>query len=233
MPKLPINYANTQIYRFVCNDVNITNTYVGSTTNWSHRKASHKSACNNSNVKRYHLNVYQVICANGGWDNWNMVLVEDFPCNGKREAEQREQYWKEQYNDDMGTYRAFRTEEQRAEQKAEQRVEYWAAYRATHKEQRAEYWAAYNATHKDQIADYRATNKGQIAERCAAYRATHKEQIVERSAAYRATHKEQKAQYRATNREQIAEQKAQYYATNRDQINLKRRQACALKKLKV
>ena len=122
MPRLPIIYANTQIYRFVCNDINIINTYVGSTTNWTHRKAHHKHSCNNPNDKNHHYNVYQVIRDNGGWDNWNMVLVEDYPCNGKREAEQREQYWKEHYNDTMGSMRAFRTEEQKVKYCAETTV---------------------------------------------------------------------------------------------------------------
>lgn len=165
MPRLPINHANTQIYRFVCNDVNITNTYVGSTTNWSHRKGRHKSNCNNLNGNSHHLNVYQVIRANGGWVNWTMVLVENFPCNGRREAEQREQYWKEHYNDNMGMKRAFTTEEQKAE------------YYATHKEQFVEYTAKYRATHKDQIAEYRVTHKDQKAESDAEYRATHRDQI--------------------------------------------------------
>ena len=218
MPRLPINHANTQIYRFVCNDVNINNTYVGSTTNWSRRKAEHKSVCNNPNNNQHHFNVYQVIRANGGWDNWNMVLVEDYPCIGKREAEQREQYWKEHFNDNMGTKRAFITEEQKAEYNTERS----AKYETTHKEQRAEYRAEYRATHKEQMAEYYATHKGQIVERGAAYYATNKEQIAD-----------YKAQYRATHKEQMAERDAAYYAINRDQINLKRRQARALKKLKV
>jgi len=146
MPRLPINFENTQIYRFVCNDVNITNTYVGSTTNWINRKTGHKSNCNTPNDK-HHLNVYQIIRENGGWDNWNMILVEDYPCKGKREAEQREQYWKEKYNDDMGSIRAFITEEQHAEQKAKRS----ASYRATHRDQIIEQKAEYHATHKDQL----------------------------------------------------------------------------------
>jgi len=151
MPRTPINFANTQIYRFVCNDINIINTYVGSTTNWSHRKTTHKCCCINPNNKGHQFNVYQVIRANGGWNNWNMVLVENYPCNGRREAEQREQYWKEYYNDNMGMNKAFRTEEQRVEYKEthkEQLAEQNAKYRATHKEQKAEYDAKYNALKK-------------------------------------------------------------------------------------
>lgn len=165
MPRLPINYANTQIYRFVCNDVNIVNTYVGSTTNWTKRKASHKCCCNNPNHNFYHYNVYQVIRANGGWDNWNMVLVENYPCNGRREVEQREQFWKEYYNDDMGLYKAFTTKEQKIEQHIE--------YRNVHKVQIAK-----------QRAEHYQTNKNQILKQRAEYRATHQEQIKKCRAEY-------------------------------------------------
>jgi hypothetical protein len=102
MPRLPINYANIQIYRFICNDINIINTYVGSTTDWNNRKRQHKCNCINLSVKQHNLKMYQIMRENGGWDNWNMILIENYPCNSRREAEQREQYWKEHYNDDMG-----------------------------------------------------------------------------------------------------------------------------------
>ena len=95
MPRLNTDYSKTQIYRFVCNDLTITNTYVGSTTCWSNRKASHKMRCNNI--------------------NWKMILIEDFPCDDKEHAVQREQYWKDHFNDKMGTHRAFITEHQSKE----------------------------------------------------------------------------------------------------------------------
>jgi hypothetical protein len=200
MPRLSINFANTQIYRFVCNDVNITNTYVGSTTNWTKRKATHKNACNNPSNKAHIFNVYQVIRANGGWDNWSMILVENYPCNGNREAEQREQFWKEHYNDNMGMNKAFITEDQNNQ--------YYQQYRDTHKEQIA-----------NKNVEYYATNKEQINAKRRQDRATYSEQFLEQARQYRATHKEQ-----------IAEYDAKYRATHKEQINAKRRQDRAFKK---
>ena len=115
MPRLNTDYSKTQIYRFVCNDLTITNTYVGSTTCWSNRKASHKMRCNNINNEKHTYNIYQVIRENGGWINWKMILIEDFPCDDKEHAVQREQYWKDHFNDKMGTHRAFITEHQSKE----------------------------------------------------------------------------------------------------------------------
>ena len=49
MPKLPIDYSKTIIYKIVCNDTNITDCYVGHTTDITRRKAHHKCSCNNPN----------------------------------------------------------------------------------------------------------------------------------------------------------------------------------------
>ena len=120
MPKNPIDYSKTQIYKWVCNDPNINSCYVGHTTNWVKRKASHKERCNGEKTKKYHLQIYQIMRTNGGIENWNMILIEDFPCINRREAEKREQYWKDELKADMNTYRAYRTEEEMKLQKYEQ-----------------------------------------------------------------------------------------------------------------
>ena len=51
MPRKIINYTNTIIYKIVCNDLNITDLYVGSTTDFTNRKYNHKSSCNNEKIK--------------------------------------------------------------------------------------------------------------------------------------------------------------------------------------
>ena len=66
MPKEVIDYSNTIIYKIVCNDPNITDCYVGSTTNIVKRRQSHKSVCNNENSKLFNFYVYQFIRENGG-----------------------------------------------------------------------------------------------------------------------------------------------------------------------
>jgi hypothetical protein len=106
------DYSKTQIYRFICNDLSIKDNYIGSTTNWTKRKQHHKISCNNLNDNKSHLTIYKIMRENGGFENWNMILIEDYPCENKRQAEQREQYWKEFYNDNMG-HRAFTTKENR------------------------------------------------------------------------------------------------------------------------
>ena len=93
MPKKDMDYSKTIIYKIVCKDINITDLYVGHTTNFTKRKNQHKNTCNNENNKKYNLNVYQFIRNNGGWENFDMIEIEKYNCNDKLEACKRERYW--------------------------------------------------------------------------------------------------------------------------------------------
>jgi len=95
------DYSKTQIYKIVSKDSSITNFYIGSTTNWTKRKQEHKCRCNTENNKKCNLKIYEIMRENGGFENFNMILVEDFPCKNRREAEKREQYWKDLLKPDM------------------------------------------------------------------------------------------------------------------------------------
>ena len=93
MPRTPINYENTYIYQICCLDPNITDIYIGHTTDMVRRKNEHKSRCINQNGLKYHLNVYQFIRANGGWDNWTMIFIEKCNCSNSFEARAKEQHY--------------------------------------------------------------------------------------------------------------------------------------------
>jgi len=93
MPKKPIDYNNTIIYKIVCNNLDIKDVYVGHTTDFTKRKHQHKNICNNVNSKSHNFKVYNSIRENGGWDNWSMIEIEKFECQDKNEATARERYW--------------------------------------------------------------------------------------------------------------------------------------------
>ena len=93
MPKQNIDYSKGLIYKIVCNDLTIKDCYVGSTTNFSKRKNEHKSYCTNVNGPQYVYKVYNFIRNNHGWQNWSMVLVENFPCTNGNELRARERYY--------------------------------------------------------------------------------------------------------------------------------------------
>jgi hypothetical protein len=86
-------YVKTIIYKIKCKNPDITDIYIGHSTNLKSRTAEHKYNCNNPNSKSHTVKVYDFIRNNGGWDNWEIVIVELYPCNTKKEAEIREHYW--------------------------------------------------------------------------------------------------------------------------------------------
>jgi DNA-binding transcriptional MocR family regulator len=95
MPVKVSDYSKSSIYKLCCNDTAITDVYIGSTTAFSKRKYTHKSSCTRTTSSQYNYYVYQFIRANGGWDNWSMILVEDYNASTKRNLELRERYWLE------------------------------------------------------------------------------------------------------------------------------------------
>ena len=89
MPKT--NYENTVIYKISCKNLNILYVYVGETTDYIGRKTSHKFNCNNKDSIR----------ENGGWKNWKIIKLENYPCSNYLEATQRERYWCEKLNSNL------------------------------------------------------------------------------------------------------------------------------------
>ena len=103
MPKTNCDYLKTIMYKIVCNDLNITDCYVGHTTEFTKRKNSHKSRCTDVDNKMHYFNIYKIIRENGGWTNWSMVEIEKWPCNDGNEARSRERYWYEILNSTLNT----------------------------------------------------------------------------------------------------------------------------------
>ena len=92
-----VNYQNSIIYKICCKDVNIKEIYVGSTANQLRiRKSKHKYCCNNENDNNYNLYVYQFIRQNGGFDNWDVVIVENVKCENKQELHKKERFYIEE-----------------------------------------------------------------------------------------------------------------------------------------
>jgi hypothetical protein len=107
MPRVAMDYSKTVIYHFVCEDTNIKCSYVGSTTNFIKRKSNHKVSCCNENHKDYNFRLYQAIRSNGGWNNWNMKPLEEYPCENQTQQLIREQYWIEQLKPELNCKKAF------------------------------------------------------------------------------------------------------------------------------
>jgi hypothetical protein len=154
MPRLPINYSNTIIYKLVCNDVEITDVYVGHTTDFTNRKRQHKGTCNNENVKDYNLYVYQFIRENGGWENWSMLEICKLSCVDKQDALRNERKYIEELKATLNKVIPTRTPKERYDQNRDQILEYHKEYQEHHREQIAEYQKEYRHQHRDQNIEY-------------------------------------------------------------------------------
>jgi hypothetical protein len=171
MPRKEVDYSKTVIYKIVCNDLTITDIYVGQTTNFISRKSHHKKAVNNENLKIYNLNIYKKIRDNGNWENWSMVQIEQYPCTNSNEARARERYWYEQLNATLNTICPFR----------ESRKDYYEENKDRFKELSKEY----RDNNKDKIKEYKETHKDMAKDNWKEYREKNKDILKEKWKEYR------------------------------------------------
>ena len=138
-----VNYNNSLIYKLCCKDTNIKDIYIGSTTDFTKRKHDHKFRCNNEKSKRYNAKNYQFIRDNGGWENWDMVLIEKVICNDKLELHKKEREYIEKLNSTLNSVNSIQSPTERKEyiinyQKTEKRKEYMKKYRKEYREKNRE-----------------------------------------------------------------------------------------------
>ena len=151
MPRTPIDYTNTLFYKLCCKDISITDVYVGHTTEFRKRKNTHKNNCHNEKIRAYNYHVYQFIREHGGWDNWDMILIERSGCQDALEARKMERQYIEQYNATLNKTIPNRSEKEYYQDHAERirsksRAKYHASEEA--KEQKRKYCKAYREKQK-------------------------------------------------------------------------------------
>lgn len=108
------------IYKLCCRDPTIKEVYVGSTKNLRTRKNQHKNKCNTPTCKEYNYNVYRFIRANQGFENFDIIQLEEVNYNTRSELHARERYFFELLNASLNKYVPNRTD---AEYSAKYRVE--------------------------------------------------------------------------------------------------------------
>ena len=81
------------IYEIKSNDKSITGTYIGSCWNMKKRLKSHKDYCNNKNNKDYNYPLYRYIRENGGFDNFEMTIIDSSECEDELELHCAEQFY--------------------------------------------------------------------------------------------------------------------------------------------
>ena len=221
MPLLPIDYSKTIIYKLCCNDVNIKEVYVGHTTDIISRRRQHKSSCNNENHKEYNYYKYEFIRENGGWDNWSLVPVEEYPCENVNQALIRERYWIE-------TLQAGLNKQIPTRSKGEYRKEYRNNNKQIINEMQKKYRNNNKQIINEKQKEYYDDNKEKILEKQKDYYHNNKEKILEKQKEYRNNNKqiinEKQKEYYDDNKEKILEKHKDYYHNNKNEILEKKKE---------
>tara|TARA_Y100001978_G_C23658297_1_gene417248 strand:- start:562 stop:1296 length:735 start_codon:yes stop_codon:yes gene_type:complete len=113
------DYSKTVIYKIICKDTTIIESYGGHSVDLYYRTSRHKSSCNNPNDKCYNSYVYQFIRENGGWDNWDVVWQYNYPCNNKTEALEEEKKFIAVNNCELNSINPLSTEEEKKQKQKE------------------------------------------------------------------------------------------------------------------
>ena len=183
------NYNTGLIYKLVHKeDYDNVNIYIGSTTNFRGRKTNHKTRCNNDNDKSYNEMKYQII-RETGFNNWDMIQIEPFPCYSKKELETRERYWIDLYKPNLNKMIPTRSQKEYREDNVEKIKEINKIYYENNKEILGE-----------KNKKYRENNIEKAKERDKKYCENNVEKIKERQKKYRENNV---AQIKEKNKEQI------------------------------
>jgi len=188
------NYSKTVIYKIFCKDSNVTNIYIGSTTNFNKRKSKHKNDYYNENSRIYNCKVYQYIRENGGFSNFEMVIIEEYPCNNKKEVLERERYFIKELKASLNTEIPGRTVK-----------EYYQDNKEKIKENRKDYYQDNKEKIKENRKDYYEINKEKIKEKDKEYYLNNKEKKKEYREKYKQNNKEKIKEYYHNNKEKLKE----------------------------
>ena len=163
-------------YEIKCRDASITDTYIGSTTNFNNRKKTHKSRCNVVG-KGHYIKLYDHIRTHGGWDNFTMLEIDRREYSNKKEAEEYEQILIEERNASLNMKVAYRSQDA----KIEQNKIICSAYYESHREEQLK-----------KASEYRETNRELLRQKQQEYRDNNRELTNKQAREYRARVKAKK-----------------------------------------
>jgi predicted GIY-YIG superfamily endonuclease len=165
MPKVSINYSKTIIYKICCKDPTITDIYIGHTTDLTKRKYQHKTSCCNEKNRKYNLFVYDFIRKNGGWNNWDIVMIEECNLETLQQAKLKERYWLEELKATLNKYIPSRTNKEYREENKDLINEKAKKYHLNHREEKKEYNKQRRKENKEKILEYSRKHYQEIKEK--------------------------------------------------------------------
>ena len=139
------------IYKLVSKDIEVKECYVGSTGNTRMRKCKHKHDSNNVNRKQYNFRVYQYIRENGGFGNWDMIVLETVEYNEKYELKARERH----HMETLGATLNSRVPNRNMAEWYVDNPDYKKLYRENNVEHIKQYYEVYYKNNKEAIKEHK------------------------------------------------------------------------------
>jgi len=205
-----VNYDNGKIYKIVCNKTGLI--YIGSTTKklLCQRLTNHVCL-----FKRYKNGKHNFITSFKVLENndYNIILLENFPCESKDELHARERYYIESIecvNKCIPTRKIKEYNEKNKDKIKEKMKE----YRDNNKDKISDKKKEYYENNKDRIKKYYENNKDKIKE----YYENIKDKIKEKQKEYYEDNKDKKKEYYENHKDKIKEKRKEYYENHKDGI---------------
>jgi hypothetical protein len=169
-----VNYQNGKIYKLVCNITGLI--YIGSTAEilLSNRLAKHRTDYRKHLNGKYHYITSFKILEN---DNYEIILLENFPCNNRYELKARERFYIESLNC-VNKCIPNRTKKEYYDDNKEQILEQKKKYYNNNKQKILEYQKEYDK-------QYYEINKDKIIKQKKQYYEKNREHIKEQNKQYR------------------------------------------------
>lgn len=172
-------YHNGKVYK-LANNVD-DEIYVGSTTQYlSQRKAGHRrDTISRANTRVYkHLNEI-------GWDNVDIILIENYSCNSKDELNARERYWIDELKPSLNKQLPLRTMKEYYEQHKDVIAQKNKKFRQQNKDKVLQKNKKYYEQNKDKVLqknkEYYEQNKDQLTQKKKEYYEQNKDMITQKN----------------------------------------------------
>ena len=169
-------YLKSKIYKVVSDCTN--DVYIGSTyETLNSRFSKHKNT-----MKRYNNGLcnYSTVNKILPFDDVKILLIEDYPCQNKKELLSREAYWIKNIPNTVNKYIPLRTRKEYYEENKTFCLEIQKVYKEKNKQKIKEYQRTYRQRNDDKIKQYIDKNKQKIKDRQKQYRDKNKQKIKDR-----------------------------------------------------
>lgn len=171
------------IYKICCNDLDIKEIYVGSCGSLRDRKWKHKFCCTTETDPKYNYPIYQYIRENGGWNNFDLIILERYEYTEKYELRARERYYVELLKASLNSVIPNRNKKEYYQDNKEKILERNKKWAIDNAEKNKQYHDQYYQDNKEQLdvhkREYNEENKDYFNQKKREYYQNNKDKWVQ------------------------------------------------------